>query len=104
MNLQSPVRPTSHSAGRVAENAPIYLGSLALLSGESLFYEQLLSHSPIVGSQRLSNLGLDERDMAILRTVADCRLNTTLQLQRLHFTEHNSPIASARSCRRVLKR
>jgi hypothetical protein len=46
---------------------------------------------------------LSTRDLDIVATLSRTRLATTLQLQRLHFTE-GSPESQARRCRRTLQR
>lgn len=104
MIASSPTRPSIQSADRYRNDAPIYLGSLALSNRESLSVRQYLSQHISPRSQRLSSLGLDTRDLAILHSVADCRLITANQLQRLHFTDHNSHDSATRACRRVLFR
>lgn len=47
---------------------------------------------------------LSERDRLVLTSVSDHRFMTTQQIERLHFTDHATPLAAARSCRRVLAR
>lgn len=47
---------------------------------------------------------LAERDRAILGSVAAHRFLTTQQIERLHFSDHTSPEAASRICRRVLQR
>jgi hypothetical protein len=47
---------------------------------------------------------LSERDLAILGDLDRFRLLTTGQIQRLHFAEHASSLASARACNRALVR
>ena len=47
---------------------------------------------------------LSSRDQAILRSVGELRFMTTKQIERLHFTDHATPLAAARICRRVLNR
>ena len=44
------------------------------------------------------------RDQDILRSVGELRFMTTKQIERLHFTDHATPLAAARICRRVLNR
>lgn len=47
---------------------------------------------------------LSERDMNVLRSVADLRFLTARQLEQLHFADHSTPLTAARTCRRVLER
>lgn len=58
-----------------------------------------------VGGRHLERLGLElsERDLAVVRTVATCRLASSRQLERLHF-EASSDLSRARTSRRVLRR
>jgi Replication-relaxation len=57
------------------------------------------------GVERLS-ARLSTRDLAVLSQVADLRLMSARQIGSLHFTgaDHESPLAAARSCNRVLER
>lgn len=59
-----------------------------------------------VSARRLESLAgdLSAREQAVLRSVDKFRFLTTRQLERLHFTDHASPQAAARICRRVLAR
>lgn len=61
-----------------------------------------------LGSRGLRTLRnqLSARDLAIVGQVADLRLMSTRQVESLHFTEaeHETPLAAARACRRVLER
>lgn len=52
---------------------------------------------------RLSS-DLSAREQAVLRSLADSRLLTTGQLQRLDFADHATEGAASRICRRVLAR
>lgn len=61
------------------------------------------------GRRQLLHLqaGLSERDQAILASVAQLRLVSARQLERLHFTvpqQHATALSAARSCRRSLER
>jgi hypothetical protein len=47
---------------------------------------------------------LSERDLAVLSAVRQHRFLTATQIERLFFTDHATPSASARICRRVLAR
>jgi hypothetical protein len=49
---------------------------------------------------------LSNRDLAILDQVADLRLMSALQIEAIHFTtaDHQTQLAAARACRRVLER
>lgn len=47
---------------------------------------------------------LSKRDLAILDSLDQFRLLTTQQIQRLHFADHASDLASARACNRALVR
>ncbi|HVX20674.1 MAG TPA: replication-relaxation family protein [Acidimicrobiales bacterium] len=49
---------------------------------------------------------LSDRDLAIVRQVADLRLMTARQIEAVHFgaERHTSPLTAARTCRRVLER
>ena len=47
---------------------------------------------------------LSERDLAVLASLERFRLLTTGHLQRLHFADHASDLASARACTRSLRR
>jgi hypothetical protein len=48
---------------------------------------------------------VSDRDLAVLRSVADLRYVTGTQLQTLHFDgDHQSDLTAARTCRRVLER
>ncbi|MGA8726015.1 MAG: replication-relaxation family protein [Acidimicrobiales bacterium] len=55
---------------------------------------------------RLLRMQLSTRDLAIVGQVAEFRLMSTRQLEVLYFTdsEHDSALAAARACRRVLER
>ena len=63
------------------------------------------------GQQRVSRKRLGslieqmvERDHRILRTIAEHRFVTSIQLQHLIFTDHHSDTSAARTTRRVLSR
>src|SRR5918911_237861 len=47
---------------------------------------------------------LSERDLNVLRSVAEHRFLTARQIEALHFADHASDLAGARVCRRVLAR
>ncbi len=47
---------------------------------------------------------LSERDQAVLEAIAEHRFFTTRQVERLLFSNHNTPDSGARCCRRVLAR
>ena len=47
---------------------------------------------------------LDDRDLAILRSLERFRLLTTRHIQHLHFHGHQSLLAGARACTRTLQR
>lgn len=55
---------------------------------------------------RLLRQQLSGRDLAIVGQVAELRLLSTRQIEALHFTEaeHETALAGARACRRVLER
>lgn len=60
-----------------------------------------------LGQHQLARLRgeLSERDVALLRTVADWHLLSAKQLERLHFPHtHHTSLGAARSSRRVLAR
>ena len=66
-----------------------------------------------MSSERLSRRGvemlanrLSARDRAIIGQVAKLRLMSARQIESLHFTDadHESHLAAARACRRVLER
>lgn len=59
-----------------------------------------------MGPERLSALvaGLSQRDLAVLAAVGQHRFLSTIQIQRLHFHDHASPLSSSRSARRVIRR
>lgn len=59
-----------------------------------------------IGRQGLVGVrnGLSERDMAVLRSVAQHRFLRTRQIEQLHFIDHATPLSAARTCRRVLRR
>lgn len=61
---------------------------------------------PRTSARRLVRLrdDLSDRERAVLRSLADCRLLTTGLLQRLHFADHLTEGAASRICRRVLAR
>lgn len=61
---------------------------------------------PRLSARRLLRLqdDLSDRERAVLLSLADCRLLTTGQLQRLHFADHATEGAASRICRRVLAR
>jgi len=101
------VRPTV----RVTENARLAIGNTALSGRESLSVRQKVSRNSTLGRARVSakklqtiKNALTNRDLAIIAAVKDCRLITTLQLQRLHFTDYKSPQGAARASRRALQR
>jgi hypothetical protein len=48
--------------------------------------------------------GLSDRDLAVLHSVGSLRFVSAKQLEALHFTDHASPLAAARTARRVLER
>src|SRR5207302_5513936 len=62
--------------------------------------------SAYLGRRGLTQLRqrLSERDLAILRSVADHRFLTARQVEALHFADHATQLAAARVCRRVLAR
>src|SRR5205085_4544141 len=45
-----------------------------------------------------------ERDLDVIRSVAEHRFLTTRQVEALHFADHATELAGARVCRRVLAR
>jgi hypothetical protein len=47
---------------------------------------------------------VSERDLDVIRSVAEHRFLTTRQLEALHFADHATELAGARVCRRVLVR
>lgn len=47
---------------------------------------------------------LSDRDQAILTSLERFRLLNTKQLQRLHFADHKTDLAAARSCARTMQR
>lgn len=47
---------------------------------------------------------LSERDLAVIRSVAEHRFLTASQVEALHFWDHATSLAGARVCRRVLGR
>jgi hypothetical protein len=49
---------------------------------------------------------VSERDLSIIRQVADLRLMSTVQIQTIHFSSHHhaSQRTAARTCQRVLRR
>lgn len=66
----------------------------------------LESRTPRVGERGLRAVSeqLSQRDGAVLESVAAHRFLTTRQIEALHFHDHGSPLAGARTCRRVLRR
>src|SRR5687768_17285305 len=57
------------------------------------------------GSVARLRASLSDRDLAVLRSVADLRYVTGKQLQTLHFDgDHQTDLTAARTCRRVLER
>lgn len=50
------------------------------------------------------NARLSDRDRAVLRSVATHRFLTTNHIERLHFTEHATPLSASRTARRVIRR
>lgn len=62
------------------------------------------SRRPGTSLSRL-RVSLSDRDLAVLRSMAELRLATGRQLQTLHFDgDHNTTLTAARVCRRVLER
>lgn len=63
---------------------------------------------PRTGHRQLAILktAVSERDLAIVRQVADLRLMSTAQIQTIHFSLHHhaSERTAARTCQRVLRR
>lgn len=61
---------------------------------------------PTTGRRGLTSVreGLGERDLAVLRSVHALRLVDARQLEALHFWDHATPLAGARTARRVLER
>ncbi len=59
-----------------------------------------------IGHRQLARMRdqLSRRDTAVLVSLADWRLLTVRQIQRLHFGEHASEATANRICRRVLTR
>src|SRR5919201_2372321 len=47
---------------------------------------------------------LSERDLEVIRSIAEHRFLTTRQIEALHFADHATELAGARVCRRVLAR
>jgi len=100
-------RPTEDAGpGRIS--AP---GSSAL-SGTALSSAERAAPNATEGSQRRRSRGqaerigrgLSDRDRAILTSLQAHHFLTTEQLQRFHFSEHATPAAASRICRRVLHR
>src|SRR5919198_5119791 len=62
--------------------------------------------SAYLGRRGLAQLRerMSERDLDVLRSVAEHRFLTTRQIEALHFADHSSELAGARVCRRVLAR
>jgi len=62
--------------------------------------------SAYLGRRGLAQLRerLSERDLEIIRSVAEHRFLTTRQVEALHFADHATELAGARVCRRVLAR
>jgi Replication-relaxation len=62
--------------------------------------------SAYLGRRGLAQLRerLSERDLGVIRSVAEHRFLTTRQIEALHFADHASELAGARVCRRVLAR
>src|SRR5437588_12844028 len=62
--------------------------------------------SAYLGRRGLAHLRerLSERDLDVIRSVAEHRFLTTRQVEALHFADHVSQLAGARVCRRVLAR
>lgn len=59
-----------------------------------------------VGRRQLGRIQreLSSRDLAIIASVAEHRFLTTRHIEVLHFFDHDSGLAGARACRRVLAR
>jgi hypothetical protein len=66
-----------------------------------------------MNGRRISQRGIEElrhrlsdRDLVILNQVADLRVMSALHIEALHFTtaDHQTQLAAARACRRVLER
>src|SRR5437588_1242946 len=62
--------------------------------------------SAYLGRRGLAQLRerVSERDLDVIRSVAEHRFLTTRQLEALHFADHATELAGARVCRRVLAR
>jgi hypothetical protein len=61
-----------------------------------------------MGHRMLDNIRdcLSDRDLAVIRSAAELRLVSAIQLERLHFrpSQGGSPATAARTCRRTLSR
>ena len=53
---------------------------------------------------RIYSDDVSERDLAVVRSVAQHRFLTAAQVEALHFWDHATALAGARVCRRVLER
>lgn len=62
--------------------------------------------SAYLGRRGLAQLRerLSERDLEVIRSVAEHRYLTARQVEALHFADHATELAAARVCRRVLAR
>src|SRR5919197_6204346 len=62
--------------------------------------------SAYLGRRGLAQLRgfLSERDLEVIRSIAEHRFLTTRQIEALHFADHATELAGARVCRRVLAR
>lgn len=65
-----------------------------------------MSRPDRLGSLQLLRLRdeLSERDVAVLKSVANLRFLTARQIEDLHFADHATSLTAARVCRRVVER
>lgn len=77
-----------------------------LVTGKSTSVVSHRSRGRRVGRRRVEQVreSLSARDLAVLASVAEHRFLTTRHVESLHFADHATPISSARSARRVLRR
>src|SRR4051812_21810614 len=88
-----PARTNTEVSGRYrSDKAPESLSSHGHRGGSV--------RRPRTSARRLLRLqeDLSDRERAVLLSLAECRLLTTRQLQRLHFADHATQGAASRIC------
>lgn len=104
MHVRDTFRPTARGTAKNSSAVQNALGNVVLVAAESIDTKLSIPKRRLPSRHRLSILGLNQRDLAIAATVAECRLITTSQLQRLYFTDYSTQEKALLACRRTLRR